>query len=196
MRRARLRAGLLVVVAAGLAGIGVQVWRNMAARAPRTAEQLGAEFVPEVEQHIRNFHRVKVRNGRMEWEIQADDARYFAKEDTVVVQGPKVSLYTDEGGLQAWITGDEGRLQLAGQEELRSVVLTGSVVLWLNDIELRTDAASYDRSRDLITAAGAVDIKGRDLDVRAVGMEVDVTPQRLRLLDDVRTVIQSDASRS
>ncbi len=196
MRRARLRAGLLLVVAVGIAGIAVQVWRNVAARAPRTLEQLGEEFVPEAEQHIRNFHRVKVRNGRMEWQIEAEDARYFAKDDAVVVRKPKVSLYTDEGGLRAWITGDEGRLQLAGQEELRSIVLTGAVVLWLDDLELHTDAASYDRPRDLITAPGVVDIKGRDMDVRAVGMEVDVAPQRLRLLDDVHTVIQSDAARS
>ena len=27
------------------------------------------------------------------------------------------------------------------------------------------------------------------MDVQAVGMEVDVTPQQLRLLDDVRTVL-------
>jgi len=196
MRRSRLRAGLLVVVVAGLAGVGYQVWRNVRARVPRTLEQLGVELLPEVAQHIRNFHRVKVSNGQMEWEIEAADARYFNKEQAVVVRSPKLSLYTKAGVLQAWVTGDEGRLVLAGQEELQSVVLTGSVVLWLEDIELRTDVASYDRPRDLITAPGAVNIKGRDMDVRAVGMEVDVTPQRLRLLDDVRTVLQSDAARS
>jgi LPS export ABC transporter protein LptC len=196
MRRSRLRAGLLVVVVAGLAGVGYQVWRSVRARVPRTLAQLGVELLPEVAQHIRNFHRVKVSNGQMEWEIEAADARYFDKEQAVVVQSPKLSLYTKAGVLQAWVTGDEGRLVLAGQEELESVVLTGSVVLWLEDIELRTDVASYDRPRDLITAPGAVNIKGRDMDVRAVGMEVDVTPQRLRLLDDVRTVLQSDAARS
>jgi LPS export ABC transporter protein LptC len=196
MRRSRLRAGLLVVVVAGLAGVGYQVWRNVQARVPRTLEQLGVELLPQVAQHIRNFHRVKVSDGQMEWEIEAADARYFDKEQTVVVQSPKLSLYTKAGVLQAWVTGDEGRLVLAGREELESVVLTGSVVLWLEDIELRTDVASYDRPRDLITAPGAVNIKGRDMDVQAVGMEVDVTPQRLRLLDDVRTVLQSDAARS
>jgi LPS export ABC transporter protein LptC len=185
-----------VVVVAGLAGVGYQVWRNVEARAPRTLEQLGVELLPEVAQHMRNFHRVKVKNGKMEWEIEAADARYFAKEQAVVVRSPKLSLYTKTGALQAWVTGDEGRLVLSGQEELESVVLTGSVILRLEDIELRTDVASYDRPRDLITAPGPVDIKGRDMDVQAVGMEVDVTPQRLRLLDDVHTVLQSDAARS
>jgi len=196
MRRSRLRAGLLVVVVAGLVGVGYQVWRSVEARAPRTLEQLGVELLPEVAQHMRNFHRVKVKNGEMEWEIEATDAQYFEKDKAVVVRSPRLSLYTKAGALQAWVTGDEGRLVLSGAEEIETVVLTGSVILWLEDLELRTDVASYDRPRDLITAPGAVDIKGRDMDVQAVGMEVDVTPQRLRLLDDVRTVLVSNAARS
>jgi LPS export ABC transporter protein LptC len=196
MRRSRLRAGLLVVVAVALGGIGYQVWRNVLERAPRSLEQLGMELLPEVAQHIRNFHRVKVKNGRMEWEITADDAQYFEKESAIVVRKPEMSLYTDAGVLQAWVASDEGRLVIAGQDELTSVILTGAVILWLDDMELRTDQATYDRAGDLITAPGAVKISGRDMDVNAQGMQVDVTPQRIHLLDDVHTVLRSDAERS
>ena len=58
------------------------------------------------------------------------------------------------------------------------------------------DLATYERERDLITAPGPVVIKGRDLDVHAQGMEVDVTPQRIRLLDAVHTVLRSHAEKS
>ena len=98
--------------------------------------------------------------------------------------------------LQAWVASNEGHLVLAGQDELASVVLTGSVIVWLNDIELRTETATYDRTGDLITAPGAVKITGRDMDVRAQGMKVEVTPQRIHLFDDVHTVLRSDAERS
>jgi LPS export ABC transporter protein LptC len=187
---------LLVVVAVALAGIGYQVRRNVLERAPRSLEELGMELLPEVAQHIRNFHRVKVKNGHMEWEITADDAQYFEKESAIVVRKPELSLYTEAGVLQAWVASEEGRLILAGQDELSSVVLTGDVILWLDDIELRTDSASYDRTGDLITAPGAVKITGRDMDVSAQGMKVDVTPQRIHLLDAVHTVLRSDAERS
>jgi LPS export ABC transporter protein LptC len=196
MRRSRLRAGLLVVVAVALGGIGYQVWRNVLERTPRSLEELGMELLPEVAQHIRNFHRVKVKNGRMEWEITADDAQYFEKESAIVVRKPEMSLYTDAGVLQAWVASDEGRLVIAGQDQLTSVILTGAVILWLDDMELRTDQATYDRAGDLITAPGAVKITGRDMDVKAQGMQVDVTPQRIHLLDDVHTVLRSDAERS
>ena len=197
MRRSRLRAGLLVVVAIALAGIGYQVWRNVVERTPRSLAELGVQLLPEVAQHIQTFHRVKVKNGRMVWEIKADDAQYYDKENAVVVRGPVLSVYTSAGALQAWLTSKDGKLALEGEDkEVTSVTLTGSVVVWLNDIEMQTDAATYEKERDLITAPGPVAIKGRDLDVHAQGMEVDVTPQRIRLLDAVRTVLRSNAEQS
>jgi LPS export ABC transporter protein LptC len=197
MRRSRLRAGLLVVVAITLAGIGYRVWRNVVERTPRSLAELGVQLLPEVAQHIQNFHRVKVKNGRMVWEIKADDAQYYDKDNAVVVRSPVVSVYTSTGALQAWLTSKDGKLALEGEDkEVSSVTLTGSVVVWLNDMEMQTDAATYERERDLITAPGPVAIKGRDLDVHARGMEVDVTPQRIRLLDAVHTVLRSNAEQS
>jgi LPS export ABC transporter protein LptC len=197
MRRSRLRAGLLVVVAIALAGIGYQVWRNVAERTPRSLAELGVELLPEVAQHIQTFHRVKVKNGRMVWEIKADDAQYYDKDNSVVVRSPEVSIYTSSGALQAWLTSQDGRLALEGEDkEVTSVTLTGAVVVWLNDMELHTEVATYERERDLITAPGPVSIRGRDMDVHAQGMEVDVTPQRIRLLDAVHTVLRSNAEKS
>ena len=155
------------------------------------------ELLPEVAQHIRNFHRVKVKNGRMEWEIKADDARYFAKDNTVVVRAPELSVYTEGGTLQAWVTGEEGRLVLAGQEEITSVVLTGSVVLWL-----RRDGAAHrpghlrSRWRPDHRPGRRHHHGARHGRSREAGMQVDVTPQLIHLLDDVRTVLRSDAAPS
>ena len=74
--------------------------------------------------------------------------------------------------------------------------LRGDVVLWLDDLELRTDTATYDRDRDLITAPGAVTITGRTMNVNADGMEVDVTPQHIRLLENVHTLLKPNAAGS
>jgi lipopolysaccharide export system protein LptC len=55
---------------------------------------------------------------------------------------------------------------------------------------LETAEASYERARDIITAPGPVVIRGRTVDVRARGMEVEITPQHVRLLADVHTVLR------
>jgi len=195
MRRSRLRAGLLVVVAMALTGIGYRVWRNVAERTPRSLGELGVELIPEVAQHMQNFHRIKVKNGHMEWEIKADDAQYYQKQNEIVVRGPEVTIYTEQGVQRAWLTGKEAHLGLVDDgKEVGSMELRGDVVLWLDDLELRTDTATYDRDRDLITAPGAVTITGRTMNVNADGMEVDVTPQHIRLLENVHTLLKPNAA--
>jgi LPS export ABC transporter protein LptC len=197
MRRSRLRAGLLVVVAMALSGIGYRVWRNVAERTPRSLGELGVELIPEVAQHMQNFHRIKVKNGHTEWEIKADDAQYYQKQNEIVVRGPEVTIYTEEGVQRAWLTGKEAHLGLVDEgREVGSMELRGDVILWLDDLELRTDTATYDRDRDLITAPGAVTITGRTMNVNADGMEVDVTPQRIRLLENVHTLLKPNAQGS
>ena len=197
MRRSRLRAGLLVVVAMALTGIGYRVWRNVAERTPRSLGELGVELIPEVAQHMQNFHRIKVKNGHTEWEIKADDAQYYQKQNEIVVRVPEVTIYTEEGVQRAWLTGKEAHLGLVDDgKEVGSMELRGDVVLWLDDLELRTETATYDRDRDLITAPGAVIITGRTMNVNADGMEVDVTPQRIRLLENVHTLLKPNAAGS
>jgi LPS export ABC transporter protein LptC len=197
MRRSRLRAGLLVVVAMALTGIGYRVWRNVAERTPRSLGELGVELIPEVAQHMQNFHRIKVKNGHTEWEIKADDAQYYQKQNEIVVRVPEVTIYTEEGVQRAWLTGKEAHLGLVDDgKEVGSMELRGDVILWLDDLELRTDTATYDRDRDLITAPGAVIITGRTMNVNADGMEVDVTPQRIRLLENVHTLLKPNAAGS
>jgi LPS export ABC transporter protein LptC len=197
MRRSRLRAGLLVVVAMALTGIGYRVWRNVAERTPRSLGELGVELIPEVAQHMQNFHRIKVKNGHMEWEIKADDAQYYEKQNEIVVRVPEVTIYTEEGVQRAWLTGKEAHLGLVDDgKEVGSMELRGDVILWLDDLELRTGTATYDRDRDLITAPGAVTITGRTMNVNADGMEVDVTPQRIRLLENVHTLLKPNAAGS
>jgi LPS export ABC transporter protein LptC len=195
MRRRRLRAALLVVVAAALGGIGYLVSRNVIARRADPLRALALDMLPEVAQRIQNFRRVKVEKGRTVWEITAKDAQYFAQTDEIVVHEPRVRLYLEDGGRECQIVGAEGRLALDGRE-LRGVTLRGGVEVTLDDLRLETEEATYDRERDLITSPANVVIRGRALEVRGRGMEISVGPQQVRLLDDVHTTVRSDAAKS
>jgi len=195
MRRARVRAALLAVVAVALAGIGWRVWQSVAVRPERALETLGMELLPQVAQHIRNFRRVKVKDGRTVWEITASDAQYFEQQQEIVVQRPELTLWLGDGQRTVRLTSAQGRLVL-DDRELSTATLEGEVVLFLDDLTLRTARAVYERATDRITAPGEVTITGRDIDVHARGLEVDVTPQVLRLTGDVRTVLKIDDART
>lgn len=185
---------LLAVVAAALIGIALATWQNVRGRHPRTIASLGADFVPDVAQHIQNFRRIKLKNGKAVWEVQADDAQYHEGDGALVVQNPHVTFYMDDGKRRAELTGEEGRLKLDGKE-LSAVTITGEVVLLLDDLEIRTDTAHYDHEEDRIKAPGVVTIHSKTLDVRGLGMEVEVTPQVMRLLGEVHTVLRNDAKK-
>lgn len=190
MRRRRLRAALLVVVATALAGIGYGVFQRMSVGRTRALLELGADFLPEAAQRIRNFRRVKMANGRVVWEITAEDAQYYQKQDEVVVREPRLTVYLENGTRRAQIAGTEGRIGLEGPE-VRTVTLRGAVTARLDDLELETDEATYDSAADLLRAPGTVQIRGQRIDVRGRGLEVAVTPQQLRLLENVETVVRT-----
>jgi len=192
MRRTRLRAALLVVVSAALAGLGYLVSRNVIARRVRGLEALGKDFLPEVAQRIQNFHRVKREHGRTVWEITAREARYFEQDNQIVVLEPRMTFFMKDDGRATHVAGAEGRLTLEDRE-LQRVTLKGNVTVRLDDMELQTDEATYDKTRDLITAPGIVTMHGRALRVQGRGMEVDVGPQHVRLLEDVHTTVEKDA---
>lgn len=194
MRRTRLRAALLLIVAAAIAGIGWQVSRGVWSQKARTLQDLGRDFLPKVAQHIRNFRRVKVEHGRTVWEITAQDAQYFEKHDQVVVHEPRVTFFMKDGR-RATVAGTEGRLTLK-EHELSAFSLTGAVKVDLNGLELTTEQAVYDREHDLITAPGAIVLRGATMDVYGTGLEIRVTPQQFRVLSDVRTVLRGNAKAS
>ena len=195
MRRTRLRAALLLVVGAALAEIAYLVTRDVGARTAHTLEELGADFLPQVAQRIQNFRRVKMENGRMIWEITAKDAQYFEQDDQIVVIEPKVTFYMKQDGRVAHLVGAEGRITLDGRE-VKALTIRGAVAVRLDDLQVETEEATYDRDRDLITAPGVVTLRGRTLDVRGRRMELDVGPQHVRLFEDVHTTVHSDAAAS
>lgn len=170
-----------------LGGLGWLVWQRLVAQPRRLLETLGGELLPQVAQHIRNFRRVKVKDGRTVWEITARDAQYFQADEEVVVEGPQLTLWLDDGQRIVRVASTRGRLRLVDRE-LATATLEGGVVLVLDDLEMRTERAIYERAADRIVVPEAVTVSGRELDLRARRLEVEVTPQVLRFSGDVHTV--------
>lgn len=195
MRRKRVRAALLIVVAAAMAGIGLLVQRNVTARRASTRASLGENILPQVAQRIQNFRRAKVENGRTVWEITAKDAQYFEQDSQIVVVEPTLRVFLEDGQREAVVQGAEGRITVNGRE-LASATLRGGVKVRIDDLELETEEATYERERDVIISSATVTVRGRTIELRGRGMEVAVGPRQVRLLHDVHTTLRGDADRS
>lgn len=181
--RQRARLTILAMVITLLGAVGFLVGRSLWQQHRRELTQRGLEFLPGVSQHIRDFHRVKVQDGRKVWEVLARDAQYFQEDNLVVVQEAAMDLYLRDGR-SVGLKGDEARIILDGRD-VKRVELTGSIEVTGADYVVRTDRATYDHARDLISAPGAVEVTGRALHLRGDRMEVHVDSERVTLFEHV-----------
>ncbi len=171
-----------------LAGVAYLVGRSMWEQHRREIAQKGLEFLPGVSQHIHDFHRVKVQDGRKVWEVSAQDAQYFQDDNLVVVRAAVMDLYLRDGHTVG-LKGDEARIILNGRE-LNRVELNGDIQVTASDYVVRTEHAVYDHTRDVISAPGPVQISGRALELRGDHMEVQVSSERVRLFEHVSMQVQ------
>jgi LPS export ABC transporter protein LptC len=186
--RKRLRLSISALVLVLLGGVGFLVGRSLWQQHERDLTQKGLEFLPGVSQHIRDFHRVKMKDGRKVWEVSAQDAQYFQEDNVIVVREAAMKLYLRDGRTIG-LKGDDARLVLDGREVQR-VELNGSIEVTASDYLVRTDHAVYDHSRDMVSTPGAVEISGRALQLRGDRMEVQVDTERVTLLRNVSMHLQ------
>jgi LPS export ABC transporter protein LptC len=181
--RKRVRLSLMALVGLLLGGVGILVGHSLWQQHQRALTQKGLEFLPGVSQHIRDFHRMKIQDGRKVWEVSAQDAQYFQEDNLVVVREAAMELYLGDGR-SIGLKGDEARIVLNGREVER-VELNGSIEVKASGYLVRTDRATYDQTRDVIFTPGAVEISGRALQLRGDRMEVQVDTERVTLLRNV-----------
>jgi len=184
-RARRLVVALVVLLLATGGGLLARhLWNQKRADLARRAFDL----LPNVAQRIRDFHRVKVDNGRKVWEVSAKEAQYHEDEGMVVVTEPVVSFFLEDGRVVA-LRGNEGKVYLGGRD-LQLVELVGGIEVELGDYAVRAEYASYDRRTDVVIAPGKVEISGDTFDMRGQQMEVTVGSQRLILSGGVETTLR------
>ena len=186
--RKRLRIVIVAIVVLLLGSVGALVGRSMWQQHKKDVIQHGLEFLPGVSQHIQDFRRVKIQDGRKVWEVAAQDAQYFDEDKVIVVRGATLRWFLKDGRVIG-LKGDEGRILLDGRE-VAQVELSGSIEVSLADYTIRAARAVYDHQRSVISAPGAIQISGRAVELTGTGMEVDVDAQRLTLLHRVSMQVQ------
>jgi LPS export ABC transporter protein LptC len=182
MRR-RLQILVLASVVFLLGTVGLLVGRSLWRQRTRNLLQFGLDIVPGVSQHIRDFRRVKVQDGRTVWEVAAHDAQYFDESKTVEVREVALQWYLADGRVVG-LKSDNGTIRLDGRDVNR-IELNGDIVVSLADYEVRVMTAIYEHEGDRILAPGPVEIIGQALRLRGTGIQVDIREQRLSLLHDV-----------
>ena len=186
-----LRASLAAVIGALVLAVAFLVGRSLWQQHSRELAQHGLEFLPGVSQHMTDFHRVKLQNGRKVWEVSARDAQYFEEDRTVVVRDASMELFLKDGR-PIGLKGNEARILLDGRE-VAQVELSGDIRMSLADYVVHTQRATYDHTRQRISAPGAVEISSHALDLHGESLEADVETQRVWLRQRISMHVQPAA---
>jgi LPS export ABC transporter protein LptC len=186
--RKRLQIATLTTVFVLLSGVGFLVARSLWQQHVHELTKDGLELLPGVSQHIRDFHRVKIKDGRKVWEVSATDAQYLQEDDLVVVRDAVMELHLQDGGVIG-LKGSEARIELDGRE-VRQVDFNGAIEVTGSGYVVRTERANYDHARRVISAPDPVDISGRGLQLRGDSMEVEIDSEIVKLKHHVSMRIE------
>lgn len=188
LTRSRARHALIAAVFLALGGLGWVLGRTMASRQGQTPGEPARQMPAEVTQRIRDFRRVKVKDGRKTWELVALEAEVVAGRSEVVVVEPSVSFF-GEDGRSAVVSGKEGRVFLAGSDVQR-IELGGGIEVRVSDYVVRTDSATWVQAEDSVSAPGKVTVDGDAMSLVGDGMLVELGRQRLQFQRGVRTTLR------
>jgi LPS export ABC transporter protein LptC len=193
MSRGQIRFAIAVVVLFLLVGVGYRLTVTMRDRyaAEEKIKALAPDLSATTEQRMQDFRRVKVRDGKKVWEIVAQQARYSPERQEVIVEGPEFLLYLKDGEKIA-LKSQEARVHLdGGGGDVTRVELKGNLEMQVGDFSIKTQEATFENERNMITSDGAVQIDGPGVSVVGQGYLVDIGEKRLTLNADVQTTIKT-----
>lgn len=173
-----------------LGGLGFVLGRTMISQQQAAVQTTTAtDLEPDVSQRIREFRRVKVKDGRKEWELTAEEAELFTEQNQVAITGPKLAFYGGDGR-NVEVKGREGRVFLS-EGNVERIELSGGIDVTVGDYFVQTDKAIYFENINSIAAPGEVKLKSTDIELAGQAMLLELGSQKVMFRKGVTTTFQS-----
>ena len=128
-----------------------------------------------------------VRNGIMEWSLDAVSAEYINAEDRAVFTGPAVTFFM-EGREKIVVTAEKGMVRT----DSNNISVSGDVVVKDEDYVMKTQALNYDNGVKVFSTDVPVALSGKDFDLRADSASLDLKTQEAVLKGNVRGTLSED----
>src|SRR3990167_864558 len=140
---------------------------------------------------IEKARYVETRDGRTEWELEADSAQYFKDDNLTVFENVRVVFYS-QNGINYTLEGKKGRLR----NDTKDMDVSGDVVVTSGDgYKLKTDSLRYSAAVKQITSKDRVVFTGPNIKIEGIGLLADMITDRVLVLANVRTVLKDAADR-
>jgi lipopolysaccharide export system protein LptC len=151
------------------------------------------EIIPEVKKDantaadltLEDIHYVETKGKKKEWELRAKSGQHFREADYTTLEDLAVTFYGEEGRVIT-LKGNKGSMK-----ERKEIEVWGDVVITSSDgYRVTTNSLRYDGAKQQITTEDPVMLEGKGVEVRGVGLVVDLKTKKISILRKVQTVIK------
>ena len=150
------------------------------------------EIIQEMEQaaetadlSLEEIHYVETKGDKKEWELTAKSGQHFRQDDYTTLQDLTVTFYAEEERIIT-LRGDVGSMK--GRKEIE---VWGDVVITSSDgYRVTTDSLRFEEEKQQIFTEDPIKMEGKGVQVKGVGVVVDLTTKKLFILRKVQTVIE------
>lgn len=132
---------------------------------------------------IGKVRQTSSKDGKTEWHLEAESARFFDTEKKVVFKGISVVFYPKEDE-EIHLTSDSGTLET----ELKNIDVTDNVVVKNKDFSLTTDILHYEHGRKVLSSIAPVKFSGPELMLTADSMKLELDENRIHFQGNVKGV--------
>lgn len=133
---------------------------------------------------IENFHLIEEKEGKKQWELNADKAEIFNSKGITRLRNIRM-IFFQESGNELSVSADRGIIQNSNN----NVDLMGNIkVTNLDGYKLRTEKLKWISDKKTIRTDGEVEISGVDLKITGKKMTVDVENEILEIYDGVKVL--------
>jgi LPS export ABC transporter protein LptC len=144
---------------------------------------------PEVAADLKldRVHYTETREGVKEWELEATSAVFFKEENTVMLDNVRATFYGKDQENYILI-GEKGKYNT----QTKVIEVYDGVKIDSSDgYHLRTRSLKYQSEQRELHTSDPVEMEGPDLEVNGVGMIVELSTQRVKILGGVTTILSS-----
>ncbi len=156
------------------------------------------ESVPRLEEaadlSLSGVSFVQTRNGVKEWELRADQAQLFEKDQTARLKKISVVMQTQKGdvasaGVPVTVSGESGKMDMEGksfsiQNEKEPVSMA-----WGERYTMKTSKLNWSSEEQVIQTDGAVTITGSGMSIRGDRLKIFLDRSELTVLGDVHAEV-------
>jgi len=138
---------------------------------------------------IGRVRQTATKDGHTEWSLDAASVKYMESEKKALFKDISVTFFLKDGG-KVFLTADAGTLRT----ESKDIEVTGEVVVRSEDYRLESDSLRYQHEKRLLFAKVPVKITGKDFDLVADSLSVDLNQEKAWFKGNVKGTVNGKAA--